>query len=871
MGKKTVAIDAFSLLFKAFFALPPMSAPNGTPTNAIHGFLSMLLKLIEQEQPDYFFAAFDSPAQTFRLASYAEYKAGRPEMEEALRAQIPILIEILNEAGVPIVRADGFEADDVLGHIARVGDEAGNETFIVTGDRDSFQLASSLTTIIYSKKGISDTVFVDPAYISSTYGITPKQLIDVKALMGDASDNIPGIKGIGEKTALKLIKAYGSLDGVYENIESEKGKLKERLAEGKDLAYLSCELARIVTQVPVELDYDAASKACFSNSKVIEMLQALSLVSIAKRAAAFKPKEGAPQELKAPKALKESKAAVSFAYETAGGSLCLAAFSSQGESAVAQGSWEDARAFMEDESILKACLNLKTAYKDFSERGIKIKGAVIDVSIASYVLNSHETRYSLGDLAIRHLGELPGELSSGDGSPKGQGQMSFLVSQEAGDALAKAKSDAKTVWELSCELSSELKSRGLEKLYDEIEHPLAITLARMEQFGFKIEPSVLSGQGESLSERAAILNSDILKLAGKGPEFLVSSPKQLGNLLFEELGLPIIKKTKSKAGYSTDSEVLEQLDGMHPIIPKIIELRAINKLNSTYVESMLKLVDPVSEKIHTSFNQTATTTGRLSSSNPNLQNIPMRTDEGRLIRKAFVASHKDWVLIDADYSQIELRVLAHMSGDEAMIEAFHQGVDIHQKTASEVFGVSLADVSYEQRSQAKAVNFGIVYGISAFGLARNLGISQQEAGKYIELYLERFKGVKEYMQKTVEAAKAQGYVETLFSRRVYTPGIYSSNHNTRAFNERVALNAPIQGSAADIIKIAMINIDARLASEGMLSRLILQVHDELIIDCPISESVKAADILREEMCNAAQLSVPLVADTQMSYSWHGAK
>jgi len=876
MNRKIFVIDAFSLIYKAYYGVRPMNAPDGTPTNAVYGFFSMLLRLLSTQKPDGIFAAFDAGSDTFRRERFEAYKATRQAMPEDLSAQIPIIMEILSAANIPFLSCPGLEADDILGTISRMGDEEGDQTFLVTGDRDSYQLASEATQILYSKRGMSDMISVTPDWIRENYGLAPSQLIDVKALMGDASDNIPGIKGIGEKTALKLISDYGSLENVFAHVDDLKGKLKERVDSGEEIALLSYELATIRRDAPISLDFETAAKASFANEKVYGLLSSLGMRNLI-RTIGYEPPantqamDAGKREPETPdfvQGLPESAAATSayaFYLEDADGVYYLGAAGAGGLYCQQAAGLEEFKAFFEDGSIEKYGCNLKEAYKTLNEAGIHLSGAALDISIAAYDISSSEGRYSLPDLCERYLGR---SLRAPEAS---SAQLSFLSEEpaDAGAAMALAVEKAQAVYEIASILKMRLETDRMQKLYDEIEHPLIFTLARMEEIGFRVDAGALEALGADFAARSSALTAEILELAGKGEGFNVNSPKQLGVLLFDELHLPVVKKTKT--GYSTDAEVLEKLADSHPIIPKILELRAISKLESTYITGMVKLISPKDGRIHTSFNQANTSTGRLSSSSPNLQNIPTRTDEGRVIRKAFLASAPGWVLVDADYSQIELRVLAHMSGDEAMIESFKSGIDIHTRTASEVFSVPLGEVTKEMRSAAKAVNFGIVYGISSFGLGRNLGIARNQASAYIDLYLDRFTGVREYMNSIVDVARGQGYVETLFGRRCYLPDIKSRNHNARSFAERVALNAPIQGTAADIMKIAMIAVESRIEKAGMQGRLILQVHDELIIDCPEEEREMAERILLEEMQGAAELKVPLVVEVGSAASWYDAK
>ncbi|MCL1913403.1 MAG: DNA polymerase I [Eubacteriaceae bacterium] len=866
LGKKVVIIDSFSLIYKSFYAIKGMSAPDGTPTNAVHGFLSMLLKLLEDEKPDYLFAAFDSISPVFRKSDYEGYKEHREAMPEDLRAQLPVIKGLLEMAGVCVASEEGFEADDVIGRVSLVSEELGYECVVVTGDRDSFQLAGPYTRIAYSKRGVSDTIKVDEAYVKQAYGLEPSQLIDVKALMGDTSDNIPGISGIGEKTALSLIQKFGSLDGVYENLGSQKGKLLERLENGKAIAYLSKDLATIRRSHPEQVDYSSAGLFTFKKPEILEELGKYKLNSIIKTIGFEEPVYAGVGQIpdfeytlldSFPAGL-DSELAYFLDFERGSIALC-----SDGQAIlVLNAGWEAIKAFFEDGSIRKISPFLKEDIKELSHRGIDAINCV-DAPLVAYVANSSLGKYGIEDLSMRILGislapkQEPKQLTLFD-----DGGESELTAQ----ALEQY---ASATWRIYKQSYGQISENRLKDVFEEIEVPLVKILSDMEAYGVALDTSVLAALDEESDERIASISQQILCLANKGPDFNLNSPKQLGVLLFEELGLPFLKKTKT--GYSTDIETLESIAHAHPIIPLLIELRSIAKLSSTYLKGLMKLVDPRTSRIHTSFNQMATVTGRLSSSNPNLQNIPARTEEGRQIRRAFVASGEGNVLIDADYSQIELRVLSHISGDANMVEAFRNNEDIHQRTASEVFSVSLDEVTKEMRSDAKAVNFGIVYGISDFGLAKNLGITKKAAASYIQAYFKRFPGVREYMDSIVLVAKAQGFVETMYGRRCYLPDINSRNHTIRSFAERVALNAPIQGSAADIMKIAMAKVASALEKGGFKARLILQVHDELLLDCPLQEASQVAALVKEQMEAAAEMAVPLVAEVGISKDWYGAK
>ena len=864
MDKKIIAIDYMSLLYKAFYGVRPMHSSDGTPTNAVYGFLNMFLKLISDHEPDCIFVASDESRHTFRTDIYPEYKGGRDAMPEDMREQVPVLIDILTSAGVKFISAEGYEADDIIGFIAAQAEKNSDKLTIVTGDRDSFQLASDSVTVLYAKRGVSDTVEVTPGYIMEEYGLAPKQLIELKALMGDKSDNIPGVAGVGEKTALELIRTYSSVDGVYENIDSIKGKLREKLVSDRDNAYMSLRLGEILREVPVELDYDTADDFDMKRPEVIDILSKYELKSIIKTLGAeVQKKEDDPAELSFREDipdLSRLKGKTLAVYMSDPEISTDTAICADGEIyVIRQAPIVFLRELFSSESATALAVHdAKSLWKALKDKGIESDNIVFDTFVASYVINSSDERYELAFITKKYLGETIPE------GPTGQKSFFDLAGEDASLMAKKASCLARLVPILKEKLSSD----GEEELYYGIEHKLIFVLAEMEMLGFRVDREGLLEIGRDLNARIDALTEKILGTAGKGRDFNINSTKQLGALLFDELKLPVIKKTKT--GYSTDSEVLEALYDAHPIIPMIIELRALSKLNSTYINGMADLIDP-SSRIHSSFNQTITTTGRISSSNPNLQNIPVRTEEGKVIRKVFVPSDEDSLIVSADYSQIELRVLAHIAEDDNMTEAFRSGTDIHTKTASEVFNVPISEVTKEMRSRAKAVNFGIVYGISDYGLAKNIGSTRKEAKEYIESYLEKFPRVKEYMGIIVEFARQKGYVSTLYGRRRYLSDINSRNFALRSFSERTALNTPIQGTAADIIKIAMIEVRDELKKRGLASRLILQVHDELIIDTKKDELEEVIGILRDKMENAAKLRVPLIVDIGYEENWYETK
>ena len=860
MAGKIVLLDGYSLMYRAFHALQsPMSAPDGTPTNAVHGFVMMLLKTVEEEKPEKLAVAFDVHAPTLRAQRYADYKGTRKPMPDELRAQDPIIRELIVRMGLPILEMAGYEADDILGTVSARCEREDREAVIVTGDRDSFQLSGEKTTILYTKKGISDTVRVTPEYIKEVYGLEPKQMIDVKGLMGDASDNIPGVPGVGEKTALKLIAQYGSLEKVLDTADAEqKGRLRERLLEHRALAELSKELATIDRDVPLAFDWNGWTLDGLGGA--LPRLRELRMNAAARRltevAGHFAPVSipAAPKAAreKLPKiermeSLEQTAARVA---ELAGDAKWAAAYL-ESELTVATDkarlslpaagdllspgvtAEEAARALapLLTADCPKFLYNVKALSPDFDA----LRGEITDVMLAAYALNPQRESFAAGALCaeegIESFGEHP----------------------------------ARALYELGVRQRAQLKENDLERVYAEIELPLARVLGDMEREGFLVDADALRALGEEFRAHIALLTDEIAALMDA--RINLNSPKQLGEMLFDKMGLPAPKKTQR--GYSTSAEVLENLAAGHEVCAKILEYRKYQKLESTYIDSLLNLQDAAG-RIHSRFDQVATATGRISSAEPNLQNIPVRTELGRQIRRAFIA-RPGCVLVDADYSQIELRVLAHMSGDETMIEAFREGQDIHARTAAEVYGVPLDQVTHEMRSASKAVNFGIVYGISDFTLAKNISVSRKEAREFIERYFERYPGVKRYMDAAVAEGREKGYVTTLMGRRRYLPELASANFNLRSFGERCAMNSPIQGTAADIIKLAMIRVADALRKGGYRARLILQVHDELIVEAPGDEQERVRALLKDCMEGVAALAVPLKTDISVGRDWRECK
>ena len=865
--KKLLILDSNSILNRAFYGVRYLSAKDGTPTNAIYGFLNILLKLIKEQEPDYICAAFDVKAPTFRHKQYEGYKAQRKPMPEGLAAQMPLAKDVLRAMGVTILEKEGYEADDIIGTVAKLCEESEISCFIATGDKDDLQLASDKTKVILTvtKSGYNETIIYDDKAVKEKYHVTPTEFIDVKALMGDPSDNIPGVKGVGEKTAMSLIEKHHSIEYIYENIDGIglKGAMLQKMKDGREMAFMSKELATINRNTPIEFNAEECVFDGFENNgELYEILKRLELNSIIKKL-----------DLSGGDNVKESEDIFKdFSYQVGdknmingdkvtvmldfdGDNISSAAVGA-GNNAVVLNEQDDIKELLEDDSIAKVMFDVKEAIVKLNGR-IDIKNISDDTAIAAYLVDPAKNEYTIEKLASEYFGTVIEK-------PEVK-QLSLLddVETDRSEYLAKC---AVALGVLNERIGDKIKENGQEKLYQEVELPLVTVLAHLEINGFLVDDNQLKEFADKLGEKIDALTNEIYMLAGE--EFNINSPKQLGVILFEKLELKPVKKTKT--GYATNADVLEKLRDKHPIVNFIMEYRQLAKLKSTYCDGLTAVVNPNTHRIHSVFTQTVTVTGRLSSTEPNLQNIPTRTELGREIRKMFVA--KDgYVLVDADYSQIELRVLAHIANDETMINAFRNNEDIHAVTASQVLGIPLEDVTKEQRSSAKAVNFGIVYGIGEFSLAQDLHISVKEAKAYIESYLEKYHGVRNYMESIKEQAKKDGYVKTMLNRIRYIPELKSPNYNIRQFGERVALNTPIQGTAADIIKLAMVRVDNRLINEGLKSKLILQVHDELIVEAHKDEVDKVKQILSEEMQGAMELNVPLKVDMSTGHSWYDAK
>ena len=876
---KLLMIDGNSIVNRAFYGIKLLTTKDGLYTNGIYGFLSILGKLRDDIKPDAVVVAFDLHAPTFRHKAFEGYKAGRKGMPEELQMQMPILKELLDLMGIRRLEAQGFEADDILGTQARACELSGNECVIATGDRDSLQLVCSKVRVLLAatRGGRPETTVYDEDKIKEVYGITPPQLIDVKALMGDSSDNIPGVPGVGEKTALDLISRFGTLQYIYDNLDTIdiKPGVREKLTAGRDSAFMSRELAVIRRDVPVETDIKNLLPTKADEAGLYRLLARLELYSYITKyglkasPAAANGDDAAtpPQRVKINLAqdgatlIEQLKAAgvADFCAIYGHESIEAAAFATDSEIIVAlpekTAGFEDMlRLFLTDSAIKIHTHDIKRLYAWCIRRGIENNGLrprthVFDTMLAGYLLNPLASSYEPSRLCDEYGVSLP-FIDAGFGLME--------------DVVVCAK-NALAVHLLSDKMAGIMAANGQERLYYEIEMPLARVLAGMEAAGFEVDAAGIGAYGKTLEKKLEEMQIKIYGMIGY--EFNINSPKQLGEALFIKLGLPPNKRTKT--GFSTGAEVLEALRAYHPVIGELLEYRQTSKLKSTYTDGLLKVIAP-DGRIHTSFNQTETRTGRISSTEPNLQNIPVRREAGRELRRYFIPA-QGCMLIDADYSQIELRILAAIANDEAMINAFNNHEDIHTLTASQVFNMPLPYVTPLMRSRAKAVNFGIVYGIGAFSLSQDIGVTVKEADSYIKSYLDTFSGVRVYMEQVIKQAYEKGYVETLLGRRRSLPELASSNRNIRSFGERIARNTPIQGTAADIIKIAMVHVCDRLVREGLKSKLILQVHDELIVEAPLDEAIIASQIVKEEMENAMQLSVKLEADVHGGSSWYDAK
>lgn len=869
--EKLLIIDGNSILNRAYYGIRPLTAPDGTPTNAVYGFLNILFKHIDEENPDYLCVAFDVKEKTFRHKMYDLYKAQRKPAPEDFLVQLPLMKEVLSAMNCLCLEKAGWEADDIIGTVSRLCDEKNIECKILTGDKDDLQLITDNTIIklVITRMGKTDTTDFGKAEFAEKYGITPDSFIDLKALMGDASDNIPGVKGIGEKTALSLIQNYENLDNIYENIDTIEvtDSVRKKLIDGKDDAYLSKKLATIDKFTPLDFDFSSAKTAEYNKAELSKLFSRLNFRS-------FISKLNLENEVVPESTIISGKSEnVSFdalisACENADKTFyiitenTLYAKPENTDTALcANVSKDNLVSFFGNGNIKKIGFNIKEDLISLSGSGIDYseidaKGILFDVLLAAYILDPSRSDYLLEDLLRIYLN------ASLAGKPQDT-QMSMFETNDTN-----TKDIVFAIEKLYEKFSVLIEENGQHTLYYDVELPLMQVLCDMQNRGMYIDKKALEDFGSMLQTRIDAIQKEIYSLADE--EFNINSPKQLGVILFEKLELPFGKKNKS-GGYSTNVDILEKLKDKHPIAEKVLEYRQLAKLQSTYVVGLTAVVNEKTGRIHSRFNQTVTATGRISSTEPNMQNIPVRTELGREIRKMFISEKSDWCLIDADYSQIELRVLAHIADDTQMKNAFESGEDIHAQTAANVFNVPLNEVTSTMRSRAKAVNFGIVYGIGAFSLAQDIGTTRKEADEYINGYLRHYSNVAKYMKDTVEDAKSDGYIKTILMRRRYLPELKASSAMVRAFGERVAMNAPIQGSAADIIKIAMVNVYKRLKAENLNAKLILQVHDELILECPENEKEITSKILKEEMENAYPLSVPLKVDMNTGKSWYDTK
>ena len=899
---KLVLIDGNSIMNRAFYGImgsKALTTKDGRYTNAIYGFLAILFKLIEDENPKYMAVAFDLKALTARHKLYEGYKANRKGMPDELAEQMPVIKDILRAMNIDIIEKEGYEADDVLGTLSRYGEKQGLDVVILSGDRDTFQLATDKVSIRIprTKGGKTETDIFDRNKIIETYGIEPKQLIDVKGLQGDSSDNIPGVPGIGEKTALSLIQKFNSIENLYDLVDKGeaglKGKQKENIENNKEMAFLSKTLGTINLEVPIEDTLENFEVEEWDKPKVLEIFKDLNfnryIDRFSLRSEETRKNEDKKQIYKeVEKELKEvieiinKQKEMIFYLQTENDEnqekiikekiVAISVYNKETNEAyyleLNEEDMQDFKEIFEDKDVKKIGINLTKEYILLKQIGINIEGMYYDIAIAAYLLNPTNTKFDIENLANQYINL---DIKEIIGEEEKEEQINLF------DSIAENKQTRNITKELDLvyvyaiskiqeETLKKLEEINAKDLFFNIEMPTVEVLSDMQWNGMYVDKEELESFGKELSSKIEILTKEIHEMAGE--EFNINSTKQLGEILFEKMKLPVVKKTKS--GYSTDVDVLEKLKKEDPIIEKILEYRQLMKLNSTYVEGLKVYINPKTKRIHSFFHQTITATGRISSTEPNLQNIPTRFELGKRVRKIFKPAQGK-LYVDADYSQIELRVLAHISGDKHMIEAFNNNQDIHKQAASKVFKTPIEEVTKEQRSNAKAVNFGIVYGISDFGLGEQLGISRKQAKKYIDEYLEEYKGIKEFMDNITQKAKEQGYVETLFHRRRYIPELKSNNYMVRQFGARAAMNTPIQGTAADIMKIAMINVYRELKQRNLKSKIVLQVHDEMMLESPKDEIEEVKKIIKEKMENAVKLNVPLIADISEAENWYECK
>ncbi|MCT2537190.1 DNA polymerase I [Aquibacillus koreensis] len=878
MTNKLVLIDGNSIAYRAFFALPLLNNDKGVYTNAVYGFTTMLLRILEDEKPTHLLVAFDAGKTTFRHKTYGEYKGGRQKTPSELSEQFPLLKETLDAFNIKHYQLSEYEADDIIGTLATQGQKEDWEVNVISGDKDLLQLVSDRVKVSLTKKGLSEVDTYTPVFMEEKLEISPDQVIDMKALMGDASDNIPGVPGVGQKTAVKLLKQYQTLENLYEHIDEVSGKkLKEKLENHKDDAFMSKELVTIKCDSPIEIKLDDIQYTGYEANQVSSIFKELGFQSLLTRLEGEVSLEDSKEELndieiEVLDSIDESifTGIEALEVEMLGDSYHVAPIEGIGlvnenkkyfiptDVAVKSNVFKK---WAEDSNQKKWVFDAKKVTVALLKHDIHIHGISFDLLLASYLIDPSENHHDIP--AISHRFGKKQVLFDEEVYGKG----AKLKVPEVEKLMNHVTRKANMIYLLKDQVEQELTENSQLELLQDLELPLSLVLGEMESTGVQVDVERLKRMGEELQERLKRIESEVHELAGE--KFNINSPKQLGPILFEKLELPVVKKTKT--GYSTSADVLEQLQEKHPIIPKLLMYRQLGKLQSTYIEGLLKVVHQDENKIHTRFNQALTQTGRLSSIEPNLQNIPIRLEEGKKIREAFIPSEKDWYIFAADYSQIELRVLAHIAKDEKLTEAFQQGMDIHTRTAMDVFHVSADEITDNMRRQAKAVNFGIVYGISDYGLSQNLGITRKEAKLFIDRYLDSYPGVQEYMSNIIQDAKQHGYVTTLLNRRRYLPDITSRNFNVRSFAERTAMNTPIQGTAADIIKLAMIDLHAKLKEENLQARMLLQVHDELILEAPEEELERLKELVPMVMENAIELAVPLKVDYAFGRTWYDAK
>ncbi|MFJ9498567.1 DNA polymerase I [Brevibacillus centrosporus] len=879
-----VLIDGNSIANRAFYALPLLSTSTGLHTNAVLGFTTMLLKVIEEMKPTHIMVAFDAGKVVFRHSEYADYKGGRAKTPPELSEQFPLIRELLDAFSIQRFELEGYEADDIIGTLTKRADEQAWKTTVITGDKDMLQLVSEHVSVALTRKGVSEIELYTPQEIQDKYGLAPLQIIDLKGLMGDTSDNIPGVPGVGEKTALKLLHEYGSVEEVLANVDRVSGKkLQENLRENVDKAKMSKELATILREAPVELDVQETGYDGYDGALLSEFFKRMEFKSLLSKIKVDAPVEGEGQaanaapfhfevvtEESAAKFAEKLTSPMAFYVEMDGDNYHHAPIIGFGLSADDVNlyvPWDQAKEWkafsqwLEDSTKEKWTFDGKRDTVGLAWHDQDIKGIGFDVYLASYLLNATESNPTLDSIASQYaqVRVRPDDEVYGKGAKRLLPEEDVISEHVAHKAAA--------IWQSVPVLREQLAENKMNELLNDLEAPLSMVLALMEKQGIKVNRDRLEQMGVDLDAKLEGLTKQIYELAGQ--TFNINSPKQLGEILFDVLDLPVLKKTKT--GPSTSADVLEKLAPYHPIIDAILTFRQLGKLRSTYIEGLTKEIHSKSSKVHTLYNQATTATGRLSSTEPNLQNIPIRMEEGRKIREAFIPSEEGWYMLAADYSQIELRILAHISGDENLIDAFQKGMDIHTRTAMDVFGVEEGEVTSLMRRQAKAVNFGIVYGISDYGLSQNLNITRKEAGDFIERYFSVFSGVKLWMEEIVKQAKQDGFVTTLLNRRRYLPDIRSSNFNLRSFAERTAMNTPIQGTAADVIKLAMIRMQDSLQEKGLKSRMLLQVHDELVFEVPQDELEMMKQLVPEVMESALKLDVPLKVDVSFGHTWYEAK